>query len=322
MSDNLQSSESMLQWPSDPLPIVVVGSTGVGKTAIALELARLLDGEIVNADSMQVYRGMNIGTAKPSIEERTQTVFHLLDIANPDEQVNVSEWKVLAEQAVQDIVSRGRRAIICGGTGLYIKALLSNWSMAATPSDTELRASLTQQLDEDGAAAMHEELSRVDIESAKRLHPNDGFRIIRALEVFQLTGRTISSFQARDRAKESRRRAYQAGISLPRSEMYSRIETRVDTMLQKGFVDEVRSLKVQGFSKELGPMRSLGYKEIDAYLTGELGYDEAAALIKQNTRRYAKRQQTWFRADPEITWIDTQTLSSAEAAASIIEKIK
>ncbi len=321
MSDTLQGTADS-SWPLEPLPIVVVGSTGVGKTAVAIELSKILNGEIVNADSMQVYRGMDIGTAKPSKVEQLQTVFHLLDIANSDQQVNVSDWKLLAENAVGDISSRGKYPIICGGTGFYIKALLQDWSMASASPNTELRAVLQRRLNEIGSAEMHRELSRVDSTTAERLHPNDTFRVMRALEVFQSTGVSISAYHAQDRSVKKRRGAFQAGISLPRSEMYARIESRVDEMLQKGFVEEVRSLKSLGYSQDHAPMRSLGYKEIDAYLRGEFSFDEAVSLIKQNTRRYAKRQQTWFRADPDIFWIDAQTISSAEAATTILSKVR
>ena len=283
-----------------------------------MELAVRLDGEIINADSMQVYRMMDIGTAKPTNEERSKCPFHLLDLVRPDYQYTVSEWKLAAEKAIREVHSRGKQAIVCGGTGLYIKALLDNWSLAETPSNPEIRKALQKRAEVDGTSNLHEELKQSDLITATRLHPNDGIRIIRALEVFHITGKPISEHQAEDREKHPRRPSQLWGLCLPRPLLYARIEERVDEMMRSGLLEEVSSLIDMGFSSELTSMKSLGYKELTSHLQNETDLNEAISLIKQNTRRFAKRQQTWFRADSQISWIECSELSSAEIAVSLI----
>ena len=300
-------------------PLVLVGPTAVGKTEVAIELAQRCGGEIVNADSMQVYIGMDVGTAKPLPADRVHTVFHLLDILRPDDPFSVSEWKVRAEQAMSLMALRGRLPIVCGGTGLYIRALVDDWSLAATPADQEVRRDLQAQATKFGSAFLHAKLAETDPATASRLHPNDTVRIIRALEVQLVTGMAISELQARDRRERASRPVIQVGLTMPRQELYARIDLRVEMMMARGLEAEVEALLAQGYSPELTPMRGLGYKEICAYLRGEMDRQTAIETIKLNTRRFSKRQQTWFRADPRIHWIDVSAMSSATVAACITE---
>jgi tRNA dimethylallyltransferase len=309
-------------WSGKHLPIVLVGPTATGKTAVAVELAEQLGGEIINADSMQVYRGMDIGTAKPNAEERARAQFHLLDVLPPDQPFTVADWKAQAEAALAEIAAREHWPIICGGTGLYIRALLDDWSLAATPAEPALRDRLRSELASEGAPALHARLREIDPATAARLHPNDAVRIVRALEVYEATGRPISDYQAQDRATRTPRPAYRIGLTLPRPELYARIEARVESMLAAGWEAEVRGLLAQGYAPTLGPLRSLGYKEMTSAICGELDRATAIAQIKQNTRRFAKRQQTWFRADPQITWIEVSALSSATVAMQVGEHIR
>jgi tRNA dimethylallyltransferase len=308
-------------WPDNPPPIAIVGPTATGKTDAAIALAERIGGEIINADSMQVYRGMDIGTAKPGIEEQQKIPFHLLDIVTPDTPFNVSEWKARAETAIAEIVSRDRRPIICGGTGLYIRALLDNWTLAETPADPTIRQRLEAEAKTLGSSVLHEQLQKVDPETANRLHPNDAVRIVRALEVYEATGTPISLYQAQDRAARAPRPALRLGLTLPRPALYSRIEQRVDAMLTAGLVEEVRGLLAQGYSADLSPLGSLGYKEIIAYLHGDTDLETAVRDIKQNTRRFAKRQQTWFRADTHIHWFDVSAFNSATVAEALLHTI-
>ncbi len=304
-------------WSGNRLPIVVVGPTAVGKTAAAIELAKRVDGEIVNADSMQVYIGMDIGTAKPSFSERETIPFHLLDVVSPEVQFTVSDWKELAEKTILEIHARNKQAIVCGGTGLYIRALLENWSLAETPSDDSIRNLLKKRAESEGSNSLHSELAEVDAKSAIRIHPNDVVRIIRALEVYLASGKRISEHQEEDRATQSRRPSKTWGLSLPRPELYARIEDRIDRMFEDGFETEVRDLLSREFVADSNAMKSLGYKETELYLQGDYDRAEAIRLIKQNTRRYSKRQMTWFNADHQIVWIDCSELNSAEIAARI-----
>ncbi len=314
MNQQTSRAKSEFSWTAIPRPIVIVGPTAAGKTATALILAQQIGGEIVNADSMQVYCGMDIGTAKPTLEERALVPFHLLDVVTPDVQFTVSEWKAQAETAIFMIAHRGKRAIICGGTGLYIRALLDDWTLAETPANPEIRKRLEQENAEQGSVALHARLSEVDPTTAERLHPNDAVRIIRALEVFETTGTPISVYQAENKRLSIPRNALRIGLTMPRELLYRRIDERVDAMLAVGFENEVRGLLAAGYAPNLSSMQSLGYKELCSFLNGEMDAATMTASIKQNTRRYAKRQLTWFRADPLLHWLDVANLNSAEAA--------
>lgn len=304
------------QWPDTPV-VVICGPTATGKTAAAIALAERIGGEVVNADSMQVYCGMDVGTAKPTPTERRSADFHLLDISTPDRQLSVADWKQGAEQAIGAIAAKNRVPIVCGGTGLYLRALLDDWTLAATPASPQIRAELMGWVTRSGAPWLHEKLQAIDPITAARLHPNDAIRIVRAMEVYLSTGTPISLFQEQDRNTRRPRPAIRWGLTLPRPVLNARIDARVDAMLEAGLVGEVQRLLQQGYSGELGPMKSLGYKEIVEYLHGELSYVSAVEEIKLNTRRFAKRQQTWFRADRLIQWLDVSELSSAEVAAHI-----
>ena len=308
--------------PFDPDLLVLVGPTAVGKTAVAIEVAQRIQGEIVNADSMQVYRHMDIGTAKPTSQDRAAAQFHVIDIAEPGHQVTVSEWRAGAEAAIADIRIRGKRPILCGGTGLYIKALLENWKLAGTPAAPAIRSMLQAKVNEFGPRELHRELAEVDSVTASRLHPNDIVRVVRALEVYYATGITISEFQAKDRRESQPRPANRFGLTLSRSDLYERIEQRVDKMVSSGLEEEVRWLLDHGITAELAPMRSLGYKEMVQYVNGQLDHSGMLSAIKQSTRRYAKRQQTWFNADTAIDWIDVTALTSAEVASQIISRLE
>ena len=317
MSQQTSRAKPNFSWTEIPRPIVIVGPTAVGKTAVALILAQQIGGEIVNADSMQVYQGMDIGTAKPTPEEQAQVPFHLLDVVTPDVQFTVSEWKARAEAAIVEMAARGSRAIICGGTGLYLRALLDDWTLAETPANPEIRKRLEGENAEQGSTALHARLAETDPVTAARLHPNDAVRIVRALEVFETTGTPISVYQEENRRQAKPRNALRIGLTLPREVLYQRIEQRVDAMLAAGFENEVRGLLASGYAPNLSSMQSLGYKELCSFLNGDRDAAAMTASIKQNTRRYAKRQMTWFRADPLLHWIDVETLNSAEAAEAI-----
>ena len=266
---------------------------------------------------MQVYRLMDIGTAKPTFAEREQARFHLLDLVLPDAHFNVADWKSRAEEAIRDTTERGVRAIICGGTGMYVRALLQDWSLADTARDSDARAHWREQLQQLGPEGLHQVLRGIDSASADRLHPNDVVRVSRALEVYSASGQPLSVHRMRDRQRVSIRQAIKVGVTLPREHLYARIERRVDAMFSSGLVDEVTGLVAQGYDHSYAPMRSLGYKEVHQLLRGEIDYAQCVALVKQNTRRFAKRQQTWYRAEPDICWFDCSSLDFASIAAQI-----
>lgn len=288
--------------------VVVAGPTASGKTALGIALAKELNGEIVSADSMQVYRGMDIGTAKASLAEREGIPHHMLDVAEPWEDYSVARYVEQAEACCRDILRRGRLPILVGGTGLYIDSLISGRDFAAVDSDQGLREALSAEYDALGGEAMHRRLQEIDPERAAILHPGDKRRIVRALEVYRLTGMTITEHDRQTRALPKRFDAAAIHLNFKnRPALYARIDRRVDTMVEQGLFREVEGLLAAGLSPESTAMQAIGYKEAVRALQGELSREEAVDLIKQSSRRYAKRQLTWFNRDKEalpILWED------------------
>jgi tRNA dimethylallyltransferase len=283
--------------------VIILGPTASGKTDLAVRLAECFGGEIVNADSMQVYRGMGIGTAKPSPEMRRRVPHHLIGIVEPDIDFSASDFRREATRAIADIAGRGKRVFIVGGTGLYIRALLQG--LVDSPSGAGvIRGGLEEQARQEGNDALLRELARVDPVTAARLHPNDLVRIIRALEVYRLTGVPISRQRSAHGFSGDYYLPLKIGLAVERRELYERIDRRVEGMMAEGLVEEVRTLLDRGFSPRLKALRSIGYRQICAYLSDEYPLDEAVRLIKRDTRRYGKRQMTWFNNDKEIKWVE------------------
>lgn len=283
--------------------ICVVGPTASGKTKLAVHLAKAYDGEVVSCDSMQIYKHMDIGTAKPTPEEMEGVRHHLIDIIEPGEDFSVGKYVQLADACVQDILSRGRTVIIAGGTGLYVDSLISGRTFAPVPQ-TGKREALEARMREAGGEAMLEALRAVDPEAAQRLHPADEKRIIRALEVYEETGKTITQHNLETQAIPPRYRPVWLGLDYAdRAALYRRIDLRVDLMLQSGLLDEIRALLALGVSPAATAMQAIGYKEFFGALDGSCTLEEAAELCKQHSRNYAKRQLTWFRRNPEIHWL-------------------
>ncbi|MBO4838575.1 MAG: tRNA (adenosine(37)-N6)-dimethylallyltransferase MiaA [Lachnospiraceae bacterium] len=294
-----------------PAVIVLTGPTAVGKTALSLRLAETLDGEIVGADSMQVYRGMDVGTAKATPEERARVPHHLIDVADPSQDFSVAEYVPLAEAALRDILSRGRLPLICGGTGFYIQALLKGLDFSEE-RESSLRERLRERMEQEGPEALHRELAAVDPAAAAAIHPNNRKRVIRALEYYQETGRRISDLNQAQQTQESPYRVLYLVLDLPREQLYRRIDQRVDQMLAQGLEEEVRSLLAQGVPAGSTAMQALGYKEMREYLEGRCTREEAADRIKLGSRHYAKRQLTWFRREKEAVWIDKSRYDNEE----------
>ena len=292
----------MKQYPANKI-LVICGPTASGKSELALRLAHALGAEIVNADSMQIYQGLDIGTAKPSLKQQTEIRHHLIDVIDPSRQFSAADFSDAADMAICDIISRGKRVIVSGGTGLYIRALLKG--LVDSPSGAgEIRQTLQDEAKMLGNEAMLDKLRQVDPELAASLHPNNLIRIIRALEVYRLTGIPLSRYQKEHAFATKRYDSLQIGISVDRALLYERIEERVERMLADGLLKEVSVLLSCGFGRDLKSMRSIGYKEAVAHLCGELSAEETVSQIKRDTRHYAKRQMTWFKADPEILWFE------------------
>jgi tRNA dimethylallyltransferase len=285
-----------------PQVIVLVGPTAVGKSETVLHLATVLPLEIINADSMQVYRYMDIGTAKASATERALVPHHLLDVVNPDEDFNAYRYRDLGRGVVAEVWRNRRTAVVVGGTGLYIRALLHGLFPGA-PRSAEIRARLTSEGEAMGPIHLFDRLAAVDPLTAERIHRRDLVRIIRALEVWECSGRPISAWQREHGFREHPFRVLKIGLSVPRPELYARIDARVQRMMAQGLQEEVVWLLERGYGPELKSMQSLGYRHLARYLTGRTGLAEAVATMKRDTRRYAKRQMTWFGRDPEIRWI-------------------
>lgn len=284
--------------------IVLTGPTAVGKTALSIQLAKRIGGEIVSADSMQVYKYMDIGSAKITKEEMEEVPHHLIDVLDPDEEFHVFRFQEMAKEAIKGIYERGHLPILVGGTGFYIQALVYDIAFGEEEDHSAIRERLENTAREKGSAYLYEYLEKVDPDSAKIIHPNNQKRIIRALEFYELNGTPISEHNKRERQKESPYDFCYFVLNDDRKLIYQKIDQRVDEMLAKGLVEEVRALKEMGFQKDMVSMQGLGYKEILSYLDGECTLDEAVYLIKRDTRHFAKRQLTWFKRERDVIWID------------------
>jgi len=298
-----------------PKILVISGPTASGKTGLAVELALAHNGEVVSADSMQVYRRMDIGTAKPTAQEMRGIPHHMIDVADPEEDLSVARYVDMAHRCVEDILSRGKLPILAGGTGLYIDSLLSGRTFAAFDPSSPLRGRLEERLRREGGQALLDELAKADPDTAARLHPNDGKRIVRALEVYLTTGRTIAQHNAETQAIPPRYDALTLTLAFAhREDMWARIDRRVDEMMAAGLVEEVQSLLDSGVPERCTAMQAIGYKEMAAALRGDGDVRAAAEEIKLRSRQYGKRQLTWFRRNKSAKWLlwgETPDLAAA-----------
>lgn len=302
--------------------IAIVGPTAVGKTAAAIELVSAIGGEIISADSMAVYKGMDIGTAKPTREEQSRAVFHLIDVADPAKRFSVGDFQRLADKAIESILKENPPAIVVGGSGLYTRAAIDGLDLGIPERNEELRNRLEEEARIYGNDSVHARLKEIDPVSAERIHPNNLKRVIRAIEIYEETGTPASEHFERDARRDARYpNARWFGLTMNRNTLYARIEERVDTMIKAGLVDEVAGLLERGVDPALPSMQGLGYKEIVAYLRGECSLDEAIFLLKGNTRRFAKRQYTWFKADPRVIWINVEGLTARKVSEIIKESL-
>ena len=296
---------------SKPRAIIICGPTGIGKTSFAVELAKSFQGEIIGADSMQIYRHMDIGTAKPTPAERSVVRHHMVDIVDPDEPFDAESYATLSLPIVMALQARQVLPFVVGGTGFYIKSLIYGL-FDAKPVDKEVRIRLKQVAQKEGAATLFERLKQVDPVTARKLHINDRYRILRALEVYETLGLPISDYQQRHRFQESRMTTLKFGLHMERDQLYDRIDGRVDAMIHAGLLDEVRRLRESGYSGKLKSMQSIGYRHMLDFLDGRLDWLETIRTLKRDTRRYAKRQMTWFKADREVVWVDPVVSSKVE----------
>jgi tRNA dimethylallyltransferase len=284
-----------------PRVVILLGPTGVGKSKLAIEWAEELGGEIINADSMQVYRYMDIGTAKPTRDDQVRVRHHLIDLVTPDQPFHAALFRALGRKAIDQLHLEEKNIWVVGGTGLYIKTLIQG--LFVSPKiDPHVREILKREAKEKGTEALYERLKKVDAQTAFHLHPHDLFRIIRALEVFDSTGVPISFYRGQHRFREKPYTTLKIGLEMNREMLYSRIEKRIDQMLERGFLQEVKGLMGMGYGPELKPMQSLGYKQMVQFLMKEIEWNETIRQTKRDTRHYARRQLTWFKADPEIHW--------------------
>jgi tRNA dimethylallyltransferase len=295
----------------------IVGPTGAGKSALAMEVAERLNCEIVNADSRQFYCGMDLGTAKPSAADQARVLHHLIDVRNPDQSLDVAEFAQLARTAIEGIAARGRNPLVVGGSGLYLRVVRGGIFRGPAASQ-EIRDRLAKIAAELGVAQLHQTLREIDPEAANRIGVNDLYRIVRALEVFELTGETISAHQLRHRFADNGYNSLTVGVEVDRKKLYAAIDARFDAMVAAGLVAEVRALVSAGYSPGKPPLSTIGYKQIAAYLRGEIALDDAIAQARQESRRLAKRQLTWFRREPEIVWLDPER--GAQDALALFEK--
>jgi tRNA dimethylallyltransferase len=292
--------------------IILTGPTSVGKTALSIALAKAVNGEIISADSMQVYQYMDIGTAKITKEEMEGVPHYLIDELEPTEEFNVVRFQQLAKKYMDQIYRKGRIPILVGGTGFYIQAVLYDIDFTENEADTSYRHELELLLAEQGAEYLHSLLQQVDPKSAKTIHPNNSKRVIRALEYAKLTGDKISEHNREQREKESPYHFCYFVLNKERAKLYQTINQRVDEMIKKGLLEEVKALAARGYTRDLVSMQGLGYKELLAYLEGEYTFDEAVEILKRDTRHFAKRQITWFKREKEVIWVNKEEYESTE----------
>jgi len=289
-----------------PRVVILLGPTGVGKSKLVIELAEEFGGEIVSADSMQVYRYMDIGTAKPTLEEQKRVRHHLIDLVTPDQPFHAGLYRTLGRKTIDQLYRDGKPIWVVGGTGLYIK-VLTQGLFSSPRIDPAVREKLKHDAKEKGGDFLYQRLKKVDPKTASQLHPHDLFRTIRALEVFDSTEVPISSFREQHRFGERPFQTLKIGLEMEREALYRRVEKRVDEMIGKGLLEEVKGLMEMGYGPQLKPMQSLGYKQMVQFLSKKIEWTETVRQIKRDTRHYAKRQWTWFKADPEVRWWDEST---------------
>lgn len=299
-----------------PKLIVILGPTAVGKTKLGIEITKRIGASIISADSLQIYKYLDIGTAKPTIQERKEVPHHLIDVLEPTEDCNAGVYRDLALAKIEQLLKEEKKIIIVGGTFLYVKVLLSGL-LENIGVDKKFRAELKKLREKEGTSSLHKRLKMIDPESAKRINKNDYVRIERALEVYQLTGKSISEHQEEHAFQDKRFDTLKIGIGVEREDLRNRIDKRVDQMFGDGFVDEVKNLRDIGFGPDLKPMKSIGYKQVNQYLDNNLTLDRAVEVIKKDSKRFSKRQMTWLRADKEIEWFDNNT-----ELKSIINRVK
>lgn len=297
--------------------LIIGGPTAVGKTDLSIKLAKKLNGEIISADSMQIYKYMDIGSAKVTEEEMDGVKHHLIDVINPEVPFSVADFKEHGDKALKEIIAKGKFPIISGGTGLYINSLTCNMTFTEAEKDEKYREHLEFLAEEKGNEYIHEMLKEIDPISYKEIHANNRKRVIRALEVFKLTNKPFSSFNAGDDFYNSDYDVFYYVLTMDRQKLYERINKRVDIMMEKGLLEECIRLKEMGYTSDIQSMQGIGYKEILYYLEGQISLGEAVDMIKQGSRNYAKRQLTWFRRDKRCIFLDKDTMTDEE----IIEKV-
>ncbi|MEH7384507.1 tRNA (adenosine(37)-N6)-dimethylallyltransferase MiaA [Bacillus sp. JJ1521] len=298
--------------------VVLIGPTAVGKTKLSIELAKKLNAEIISGDSMQIYKGMDIGTAKISNDEMEGIPHHLIDIKEPHESFSVAEFQTAVRKLISDIHSRGKLPMIVGGTGLYIQSVIYDYQFTDDASNPEYRKRLEQQVTENGVDSLFLELKEIDPESAERIHPNNVRRVVRALEIFKTTGKTMTEYME-EQKQELIYDVALVGLTMDREMLYERINDRVDLMIESGLLKEVSIFHTQGL-RDCQSIQAIGYKELYGYLDGSLSLEEAITQLKQNTRRYAKRQLTWFRNKMDVKWFDMTEKNQFEEKFSEIYK--
>lgn len=297
---------------------ILAGPTGIGKTKISIDIAKELNGEIISADSMQIYKKMDIGSAKISLDEMNGVKHHLIDFLDPSESFSVAEFSNLAKESIEEISSANHLSMLVGGTGLYINSLIYNYSFAETNKDEAYRKELEQLALENGVDYVHEMLKEVDEVSYNKLYPNDLKRVIRALEVYKVTGIPISEAAKNDEIFDIPYKVYYYVLNMNREKLYERINYRVDLMIEAGLLEEVIRLEKEGYTTDMQSMKGIGYKELLQYLHGEVSKEKAIENIKQFSRNYAKRQLTWFRKDPRVKWVDKDDFSNDKDIAKFI----